>query len=349
MIDFEGVKNRVKLIDLVGGLKKVASTGGGEYAGPCPFCGGSDRFRVQPAQNIWFCRQCTGDQWHDATDFIAKRDNTSLLEAAKSLGADRDFRFIDKVSFTPPYKTMTQDTQKTSHKTGYSPPGQKWQAKADQAVQTCKECLYSVTGAKALDYLHRRGLSDETIRRFELGYSPGAEIAGLWVTHGVTIPARINGVIWYVKIRTNKKDPKYTLVKGSRPAAIYNGDDLIKTKMCLVVEGEFNAMIAWQQTRDIDDVLSIGSLGAAGNRPNLAAWGPYFLNKSLILALYDDDQAGDDGAVRLYQALGYRVKFAAIPSGQGDLNDWYLDGGDVLHWIATEIDFHKDSVLEVTA
>jgi hypothetical protein len=31
--------------------KKVASTGGGEFAGPCPFCrDGKDRFRVWPEQ-----------------------------------------------------------------------------------------------------------------------------------------------------------------------------------------------------------------------------------------------------------------------------------------------------------
>ena len=39
MIDFEGVKQKANLLDLVGGLKKVASTGGGEYAGSCPFYG----------------------------------------------------------------------------------------------------------------------------------------------------------------------------------------------------------------------------------------------------------------------------------------------------------------------
>ena len=27
-------------------LKKAANTGGGEWVGACPFCGGKDRFRV---------------------------------------------------------------------------------------------------------------------------------------------------------------------------------------------------------------------------------------------------------------------------------------------------------------
>ena len=30
--------------------KKAATTNGGEYAGPCPNCGGSDRFRVWPVE-----------------------------------------------------------------------------------------------------------------------------------------------------------------------------------------------------------------------------------------------------------------------------------------------------------
>jgi len=29
-------------------VKRVATTGGGEYAGPCPMCGGRDRFRKWP-------------------------------------------------------------------------------------------------------------------------------------------------------------------------------------------------------------------------------------------------------------------------------------------------------------
>jgi phage/plasmid primase-like uncharacterized protein len=41
-------------------LKKVASTNGGEWAGPCPGCGGSDRFRVWPVdrggRGSFWCR-----------------------------------------------------------------------------------------------------------------------------------------------------------------------------------------------------------------------------------------------------------------------------------------------------
>jgi len=56
------------LVDLLeerlgeGALKRVASTNGGEWAGPCPLCGGDDRLRVwpsSPAGPPWaWCRQC---------------------------------------------------------------------------------------------------------------------------------------------------------------------------------------------------------------------------------------------------------------------------------------------------
>jgi len=43
-------------------LKKVASTRGGEWHGPCPACGGTDRFHVWPMENdgrgSYWCRGC---------------------------------------------------------------------------------------------------------------------------------------------------------------------------------------------------------------------------------------------------------------------------------------------------
>ena len=73
------------LSDLVTGMQKVAASGGGEYAGPCPFCGGEDRFRVQPASARWLCRHCTDGHWQDAIDFVRRRDNCSFAEAVTVL------------------------------------------------------------------------------------------------------------------------------------------------------------------------------------------------------------------------------------------------------------------------
>ena len=83
MINTSEIRQRVDLLSLIGAdLRKVATTQGGEYAGPCPFCGGDDRFRVQPHHKNggrWFCRGCGDGQWHDVIDFVQKRDGLDFV------------------------------------------------------------------------------------------------------------------------------------------------------------------------------------------------------------------------------------------------------------------------------
>ena len=56
-------------------LKKASGTNGGEWQGPCPACGGDDRFHVWPEQNegkgAYWCRGCgkTGDNIQYLRDF----------------------------------------------------------------------------------------------------------------------------------------------------------------------------------------------------------------------------------------------------------------------------------------
>lgn len=74
-------------------LKLAASTNGGEYAGPCPFCQeGEDRFRVWPqhpdhgGKGRFWCRVC--DLSGDAGDFLKYRDGLESDRAAlEVLGA----------------------------------------------------------------------------------------------------------------------------------------------------------------------------------------------------------------------------------------------------------------------
>lgn len=97
---------QIDMLSLVGGassLKKIANTRGGEYAGSCPFCGGSDRFRVWVEDNTWSCRQCVGYdlQPQDAITYVQRRDNCTFLEACQKLGiktVDSDGRTVARDS-----------------------------------------------------------------------------------------------------------------------------------------------------------------------------------------------------------------------------------------------------------
>ncbi len=327
-MDFETIKEQNQLAAYFDGLelKKVASTGGGEYAGPCPFCGGRDRFRYQPANNIWLCRNCTAGQWRDVIDFVAKRDNLSIAEAAK------------KLSYGLPVTSNHPAPAAKAERPAYGPPPQDWQHEAREAVKECQNALYSEAGARALAYLKKRGFSLDTLQRFNIGYSGGYNSGSLWIPKGITIPAEIAGALWYVKVRTNTT-PKYMLVKGSRPAALFNANSLLTAANSLITEGEFNAMIGTQEFGDLIPVASMG--GSASNRIDLATWGAYFLTKSLILTVYDDDNAGAAGAIALYEQLGERVKLAILPN-KHDLNSYHQAGGSLRDWVNSSLRFYQN-------
>ena len=73
-------------------LKKVAATHGGEYAGPCPACGGEDRFRIWPeqreGQGSWWCRGC--NQGGDAISYLMQMEGMDFKSAARAVGRDLD-------------------------------------------------------------------------------------------------------------------------------------------------------------------------------------------------------------------------------------------------------------------
>lgn len=67
--------------------KFVASTNGGEYAGPCPVCGGMDRFRVWPKEGNggrFWCRQC--GKHGDMIEYLRWNRNMTFQEACRVVG-----------------------------------------------------------------------------------------------------------------------------------------------------------------------------------------------------------------------------------------------------------------------
>lgn len=80
-------------------LRRVGRTNGGEWAGPCPLCGGRDRLRAWPSPSkghprAW-CRQCkrTGDALAWAT-LLAGRDPKVRGSAAATL---RERGYLEEV------------------------------------------------------------------------------------------------------------------------------------------------------------------------------------------------------------------------------------------------------------
>lgn len=331
-IDTTEVNRRADLLALAGSvthLEKVASTGGGEYAGPCPLPGCScktDGFRVQPNQQphgLWMCHNCTNSKWKDPIDL------------ARRLWPTLGFRELCERLTGGSLPTGAQSYRAPAPIPAAAPPVEDWQAQSMGFVESCERELWAPGGARALEYLHKRGLRDETIRRFRLGLHPKDEqVNGNYTDKGITIPCIVRGRLWYVKIRRPSGQPKYRCIKGSHPAAVFNAEALESSKMALFVEGEFDCMLAWQE---IGDLVPVATVGSSTNKPDLASWGRYFIGLDTTLILPDNDSAGEKGAAIVAEYSRFPV-IVGLSDNSKDLTDFYLAGGSVRGWLEPYLD-----------
>jgi phage/plasmid primase-like uncharacterized protein len=79
------------------------------FAGPCPRCGGTDRFGVSIRKQIFNCRGCGGKG--DVIDLVRFLDNVSVREAVKILTSERP-RPMRIASSAPPAKASNDNDER---------------------------------------------------------------------------------------------------------------------------------------------------------------------------------------------------------------------------------------------
>jgi len=335
--------NNPDLLSLIGQdthLKRVASTKGGEWAGPCPFCGGKDRFRVWPnhpgGKGRWWCRGC--GRHGDAIDYVRQRDGLSYAEALAALGLQKAPNLAQNRRSTAKGLIIRGGQEKHAEQAFYcgsEPPT--WESiPVQEAVGRCQATLWQDVGKKARDYLHRRGLKDETLRAWGIGYNPKDQrVAGLFFPRGVVIPWTVNGGLWLVKVRRPVPPlpgPKYQQLKGGGKGALYGLDHLADRQAALICEGEFDALLAWQEAGDLVDVVALGS---ATSRPGHEAVTALLGARRWFIAT-DRDGAGDKGA-SWWSEFSARVKRVQPLQGH-DLTEFWQAGGDLRAWMLFHLD-----------
>jgi DNA primase len=82
LIDFKSAKERLDLVDVASKYVELHKSWK-ELCGPCPKCGGQDRFHIYADRSDCHCRKC-GKTW-DAISLYADMENMSMYEAAKAL------------------------------------------------------------------------------------------------------------------------------------------------------------------------------------------------------------------------------------------------------------------------
>jgi DNA primase len=343
-IDPRAVCERVDLLELLGRdtqLKRVASTRGGEYAGPCPLCGGTDRLRVHPfwERPEWWCRHCCDEgKWDDAIGYVRRRDGVGFRDAVQRLvgGAALDARP------RPARPVPVEDDPE---------PSPVWRQRAEAFVAWAEDQLWRPEGAWARRYLTEwRGLDEATLHRFRVGWNPRdlRDAPARWgsdrpepvaLAAGIVLPWIIEGRIDQVKIRRLRTDapswaesdavgePKYLSVAGGVPV-LYGADTLPGQSAAFMVEGEFDALLTWQEVGDLAGVVTLG--GCAKGLSTAAIL--LLLPVRELLVAYDRDAAGEAGAAKLLARSG-RMRPVVVPDGK-DVTEYHRAGGDVRAWAA---------------
>jgi DNA primase len=147
------VKSKLSVLEIVGEqvqLKKAGTT----FKGLCPFHGEkTPSFVVTPARDSWHCFGC--GEGGDIFSFVMRREGLTFPEALKRLAGRAGIEVDERTSRDDARRVRLREV-------------------LEQAIAFYHVVLtQSKTGAPALEYLHGRGFTDETIQRFQLGWAPG--------------------------------------------------------------------------------------------------------------------------------------------------------------------------------
>ncbi len=175
------------------------------------------------------------------------------------------------------------------------------------------------SNAEALEYLHtERGLTDETIQHFQLGYDQSK--------HAISIPIFKEGKIINFKYRLLKPDKYRYISESGCEAWIFNegGVDVAQKKNgILVVEGEFDCMRVWQS--GIPNVIS-----PSHGKDSFGPWLEKIDRLGKIYIAYDNDEGGKASAYKMAERIGVEKCYEVIYEGGKDASEFLAASPDGL-------------------
>ena len=248
--------------------------GNGEFAGPCPFCGGNDRFLTWPEDGktgpflVPRCRRSG-----DGLELLRELQGLSFLQAVDAWGlTPEDFPRTGRKTEKRTWKPKAPDKNRVP---------EEWSKMAEIFLEDCEFQL--IKNREIKEWLRGRGLKPETIRAARLGWNPKDEfhtrilwglepatdeagkIIRTYLKAGLVIPHIKDGKIIGLKIR--KADPdtggKYTHVGGSDASPMAWG---LEKKKLVIVESELDGLLFNQEAGDLAGVIALGSAQATAGR-----------------------------------------------------------------------------------
>lgn len=364
----EEIKSRVDIVELASEyltLKKA----GRNFIALCPFHQEkTPSFTVNRDKQIFYCFGC--GEGGNVITFLMKIADKTFPEAIKILA--------EKTGVVlPPMLSNKEDRQRNSLKEGIIDLNLK-------AAQHFSRNLFSGAGKIARDYLQNRGISEDTIKQFRLGFSPDtwrsltdyiessgsslkmAEQAGLIISGKegsyydrfrgrIIFPIEniFGEIVAFGGRILDKGEPKYlnspespVYIKGKNLYGLNKTKEEIRKKgFALIVEGYFDLISLFNA--GIENVVA--TLGTALTQEHLDLLRRYTID---VVALFDPDEAGKkalDRSLELFLSTRMRARALILPGGY-DPDDYIKKyGKDKLDALIahspTISDYYIDNVL----
>jgi DNA primase len=154
----EIVKQQADIVRVVGDYVKLKKAGAQNYSGLCPFHDEkTPSFSVHATRQFFYCFGCGVKG--DVFAFVQKIENVTFMEAVRAV-AQKFGIALPKFSYSSP--TEAQEAKLRTVLLDVH----------ERAVAFFQECLRRPEGARAREYLAGRGLTQDVIQAFRIGYAP---------------------------------------------------------------------------------------------------------------------------------------------------------------------------------
>lgn len=239
----------------------------------CPFHNNTDSpaFAVDKSSGQWHC--------FNQSCYASGNDLSELLRLLKGLNPFQALRVINKYKHEQriPLLERMQETMKSVNE---------FPSMSQAKIEELSRALWSSPG---IDYMRNRGFNDETLKYFEVGYSPGREYP---------LPYKSRPEMVVVPMHDIKGNPVGVIGRSIVDKIFKNSKNLPKSQTCwnihrakvegetvIVCESAFDAMRIWQA--GYKNVVAL--LGGQASPEILQQLGRHF-SRIVIMTDYDKKQ-----------------------------------------------------------
>src|SRR6201987_2997148 len=154
----ETLKQQADIVRIVGDYVSLKKAGAQNFSGLCPFHKEkTPSFSVHAMRQFYHCFGCGASG--DVFSFVQKIENITFPQAVR-LVAQKLGVALPKTIFSSEAEARDANLRTTLPEVH------------ERACAFFQECLRRPEGARAREYLAGRGLNDETIKQFRIGFAP---------------------------------------------------------------------------------------------------------------------------------------------------------------------------------